>query len=242
MTGCSQAIAQVVSPSQSPQPTAATSIVPTNTRTIIPSEISTPTITHTPTTTLTPSLTPTTTITPTPTKEVPRAVAMVRAFCRYGPGKAYLYAHELKQSDGGEVQGRNYSGTWLWIKPDNLDWNCWTAASVVEVTGNIKLVHVVQTRLPHSTLYQAPEEVGAARDGDSVKVYWSAVWMTKDDDRGYLIEATICQNGQLISVAVQTNKTSYEFTDERSCSGDSSGKLYTVEKHGYTDPVDIPWP
>jgi hypothetical protein len=166
----------------------------------------------------------------------------VRAFCRYGPGKAYLYAHELKQGDGGEVQGRNYSGTWLWIKPDNLDWNCWTAASVVEVTGIIKLVHVVHTRLPHSTLYQAPEEVGSVRDGDTVKVYWSAVWMTEDDDRGYLIEATICQNGQLISVAVQTNKTSYEFSDERTCSGSSHGKLYTVEKHGYTDPVDIPWP
>jgi hypothetical protein len=166
----------------------------------------------------------------------------MRAFCRYGPGKAYLYAHELRQGDGADVDGRNYSGTWLWIKPDNLDWHCWTAASVVEAIGNIKLVHVVHTRLPHSTLYNAPKEVGAVRDGDTVTVYWSDVWMTKDDDRGYLIEATICQNGQLLSVAVQTDKTSYEFSDERACSGSSHGKLYAVEKHGYTDPVDIPWP
>ena len=36
--------------------------------------------------------------------------------------------------------------------------------------------------------------------------------------------------------------TSATITDEPGCSGPSEGKLYTVEKHGYTEPVDIPWP
>jgi hypothetical protein len=36
--------------------------------------------------------------------------------------------------------------------------------------------------------------------------------------------------------------TSYTFTDGPGCSQPSGGKLYTVEKHGYTSPVDIPWP
>jgi len=75
-----------------------------------------------------------------------------------------------------------------------------------------------------------------------VIITWSKVWMTEDDDRGYLIEATVCQNGGLVSTAVQTNDTSYTFTDETSCGGGSGGRLYTVEKHGYTDPVEIPWP
>jgi hypothetical protein len=66
--------------------------------------------------------------------------------------------------------------------------------------------------------------------------------MTDDDNRGYLIEANICQNGVLIFVAVQTYDNYYEFVDEAGCGGLSSGKLYTVEKHGYTDPEDIPWP
>jgi len=66
--------------------------------------------------------------------------------------------------------------------------------------------------------------------------------MTEDDFRGYMIEATVCQNGNLIWMAVATNETYYEFTDESGCSAPSSGLLYAVEKHGYTDPIPIPWP
>jgi hypothetical protein len=83
---------------------------------------------------------------------------------------------------------------------------------------------------------------GPTRSGNQVTVSWEAVWMTEDDDRGYLIEATICQNGVLIPIAVQTDSTSYTFTDDQNCSGESRGRLYTVEKHGYTTPVEIPWP
>jgi hypothetical protein len=43
-------------------------------------------------------------------------------------------------------------------------------------------------------------------------------------------------------MAVHTDDTSYVLTDESGCSGDSGGLLYTVEKHGYTDPVKIEWP
>jgi hypothetical protein len=41
---------------------------------------------------------------------------------------------------------------------------------------------------------------------------------------------------------VATMDTFYEFTDETGCAERSNGLLYTVEKHGYTDPVTIPWP
>ena len=165
-----------------------------------------------------------------------------QAFCRYGPGKAYLYSHGLYENDHVQIDGRSPSARWLWVKPDNLERHCWAAASVMEVTGDVHSAPVVTTQLPHSTLYGPPEEVEADRDGDQVTVYWSRVWMTEDDDRGYLIEATVCQGGGLVSVAVQTNDTSYTFTDEKGCGGDSGGRLYTVEKHGYTDPVEIPWP
>ena len=166
----------------------------------------------------------------------------MQAFCRYGPGKAYLYSHGLYEGDLAEIHGRNFNSRWLWIKPYNLDRHCWAAASVMEVVGDVSGLPVVQTRLPQSTLYGPPEDVQAYRDGDRVVVTWNRVDMTLDDDRGYLIEANICQNGQLVWVAVQTNDTSYEFNDEQSCPAASIGKLYTVEKHGYTDPVEIPWP
>lgn len=210
--------------------------VPTATHSPTPTGTNTPTITPTPTSTLTPS------ITPTPTYDFPDVEVLMQANCRYGPGTAYLYAHGLYEGDRGEVNGRNYSGTWLWIKPENLDWHCWVAASVVEIEGDISTVAVHRSSLPHSTLYGPPQNVQATRDGDRVVVSWNAVWMTEDDDRGYLIEATICQNGNLISVAVQTDRSAYEFSDEKNCSGASGGRIYTVEKHGYSDPVVIPWP
>ena len=166
----------------------------------------------------------------------------MQANCRYGPGKAYLYAWGMYPGDTGTVWGRNYSGTWLWIQPNNINYQCWIAASVVEIHGDIFTLRVASVRLPHSTLYSSPEGVTAVRNGDSVTVSWQAVNMTEDDNRGYMIEANVCQNGNLIWMAVATMDVFYTFTDEQSCTQDSNGLLYTVEKHGYTDPVPIPWP
>jgi hypothetical protein len=111
----------------------------------------------------------------------------------------------------------------------------------VEVGGDVFSVTVYFPPLPKSVLYDAPDIVTASRQGDEVTVDWEAVWMTVDDFRGYMIEAKVCQNGNLISVAVHTDGTSYTFQDETGCGG-SSGRLYAVEKHGYTDSVSIPWP
>lgn len=166
----------------------------------------------------------------------------MQANCRYGPGTAYLYSHGLYQGDRAEAHGRNASGAWLWIKPENLNRHCWAAASVVESDREFSGLPVVQTRLPRATLYGPPQNVLATRQGDRVSIRWDRVEMTEDDDRGYLIEATLCQGGGLTFVAVRTDETSYELVDEPGCSGESGGRLYTVEKHGYIDPVIIEWP
>lgn len=216
--------------------------IPVPTNTPIPTATHTPTVTPTQTPTLTPTITSTPTITPTPTFDFPDARIQMQANCRYGPGQAYLYAHGLYAGDQAEIHGRNYSGTWLWIKPENLDWHCWASSAVMEISGDVFTVVVVQRQLPYSTLYGPPSDVDADRDGSLVTVRWEPVWMTEDDDRGYLIEANICQDGSLVPVAVHTDGHSYEFVDEPGCATPSSGLLYTVEKHGYTDPVQIPWP
>ncbi len=166
----------------------------------------------------------------------------MQAFCRYGPGTAYLPAADLYEGDHGIVWNRNYSGTWLWVRFDKLHYACWVAASVLAIDGDVFTVLVYFPPLPKSTLYGPPENVQAQRNGDQVLVTWKKVWMTEDDFRGYMIEARICQNGFLIDVAVQTNSPSYTFNDSQDCNNSSSGKLYAVEKHGYTDPVNIPWP
>ncbi len=223
-------------PTPSPDPTETAAPSPTPTQTV------SPTASKTATQTLTPSITPTPTISLTPTIERPQAAARMQAFCRYGPGTAYLYSHGLYEGDRVQIDGRSYSSNWLWVKPENLDRHCWAAASVLEVEGDLTRVPVVTTQLPHSNFYGPPGDVQADRDSDQVTISWNRVNMTQDDDRGYLIEATICQNSQLLAVAVQTGDNSYAFSDEGGCSVESGGKLYTVDKHGYSDPVNIPWP
>ena len=137
---------------------------------------------------------------------------------------------------------RNYAGTWLWVRFDKLNYACWVAASLTDIEGDIFSVSNYFPPLPKSKLYGPPQKVVATRNGDQVVVTWEEVWMTEDDDRGYLIEAKVCQNGYLIDIAVHTDRVSYTFLDEKGCDGESKGRLYAVEKHGYTDPVQIPWP
>jgi len=227
-----------VTSTRTPAPTTTHTLVPTST----PTPTLTSTVTRTPTQTATPTQSLTPTITPTPTFTFPTITTLMQANCRYGPAKAYLYAWGMYPGDTGTVWGRNYSGTWLWIQPDNINYPCWIAASVVEIHGDIFTVRVASVRLPQSTLYGPPQGVSAVRDGDSVTVSWQPVNMTEDDNRGYMIEANVCQNGNLLWMAVATMDNSYTFTDETTCSNPSNGLLYTVEKHGYTDPVPIPWP
>ncbi len=230
---------QTATPSQTDTLTATPSLIPTSTPTPSP----TPTLTKTATKTLTASITPTPTISPTPTIDFPQVtVKEANAHCRYGPGKAYLHAADLYAGDHGLVWHRNYSGTWIWVRFDKLNYACWVAASVTDIEGDILSVSAYFPPLPKSTLYGPPQKVIATRNGDTVVVIWDEVWMTEDDDRGYLIEAKICRNGYFIDVAVHIEGTSYTFTDEKGCVGEPKGKLYTVEKHGYTASVPIPWP
>ncbi len=216
-----------VIPTDTPTPTFTLTVTPTSTAT------ATSTATHTPT------------ITQTPTPDTPYLTVAMQAHCRYGPGKAYLHAADLYPGDFALIDGKSGSGSWLWIQPEGISYHCWVAKSVVDVQGDLSTVPFVPTRLPMSVagLYLPPEKVWADRDADSVTIHWSDVWMTVDDDRGYLIEASVCQNGSRFTVALWTDRTSYEIQDDRKgCAGQSSGKLYAVEKHGYLQPLEIPWP
>lgn len=223
-------------------------ITPTNTPTytITPTLSSTPTITptitNTPTLTSTPTISTTPTITLTPTFDFPDGIVLQQANCRYGPGTAYLFASGLFPGDKVEIWGRNSSGTWLWVQPDSIKYQCWVAASMLNISGDVNSVWVKSVNLPHSTLYGPVQRVYAKRSGNEVSVTWEPVRMTVDDDRGYLIEANLCQNGILIWQAVHTDTPGYIFVDESGCSTPSSALLYVVEKHGYTDPIQIPWP
>ncbi|MCH7662293.1 MAG: hypothetical protein IH859_00275 [Chloroflexi bacterium] len=226
-------------PSATPTPTYTATITPAATSSYTPtlSLTSTPTITPTPTLTLTPS------ITPTPTFDFPDALARVQAFCRYGPGTAYLHSYGLAASEHVEIHNRNQWGDWLWVKPDNLDRRCWVSASVLDITGDIFSVVVYESALPKTTFVGPPTGVYTVREDNLVTVYWNETVPNKlADKRGYLLEVWVCQNGSFFWMAVQTDKIFYKFRDGPGCAGTSSGLLYTAEKHGYSAAVILVWP
>jgi len=220
---------------------------PAATLTFTPTETHTPTITLTPTETLTPTPTFTPTITATPTYAFPTVTVNKQAHCRYGPSVAYLHAADLFIGDTGTVRGRYIYSNWLYIKFDKLNYFCWVAPSVVDVAGDVKQIAYKELDLQSigSNMYGPPTGVSVVRVGKDVLISWNQVNMTKDDDRGYLLELFVCQNGNYIwwtDSYPDQYKTSYEVRDEAGCSLPSSGKLYTVEKHGFSQPVILNWP
>jgi uncharacterized protein YraI len=219
------------------------------TRTFTSTRTFTPTLTFTSTATLTPTITDTPTITFTPTYNFPKVrVNVANLACRYGPSTAYLYALDLHEGDTGVVWGRHANSVWLYVKMDNLPIPCWVHPYYLDIEGDITKMMYQEVRLPMTdALYHSPEKVWAERDTstNTVTVYWSEVWMTEDDDRGYFLDVWVCQGGNFVWVPVCIPNqyiTEHSFQDEPGCAQPSGGKLYTVEKHGYTTPVDIPWP
>ncbi len=236
-------------------PTATPTLLPSPTDTQTPQPSSTATVTLTPTITPTPTqtLTPTQSLTPTPTLsptfDFPKVVVTVAAAsCRYGPNKAYLYAADLYQGDRGEVRSRWYLNGWLRVKFDKLNYQCWVAPSVIEVTGDLNTVIVLNqidlTRIG-TNQYGPPQGLSASRSSDQVTINWNQMQMTADKDRGYFIDMFVCQNGAYLWWPVSfpdQYTTSYTVTDQAGCPSPSGGVIYTVEKHGYSQPETIPWP
>ncbi len=242
LSGCAGGLPFLATPTPTP------TLPPTHTPTLTPSPTSTatetPTITPSPTATLTPTETETPTITPTPTFALPTGVVKVgQAFCRYGPGKNYLPANDLVQGDAVVIGGKDFTGNWLWVKPERIGRYCWSATSNFEISGDLKTVIVQQTNLPKSTFVNPPTGAGASRDGNQVTISWDpADYIPVGDRRGYLLEVFLCQNGVYIFYALHTDGTSYTVTDDSGCGTPSKGLLYIAEKHGYSEPVVIPWP
>ncbi|HLE91260.1 MAG TPA: hypothetical protein VI753_08930 [Anaerolineales bacterium] len=219
----------------------------TPTATAASTKTSTGTLTLTPTETRTPTPAFTPTITATPTFAFPTVTVNKQAHCRYGPSVAYLHAADLYPGDVGTVRGRYIHGNWLYIKFDKLNYFCWVAPSVVDVVGDVSTVAYKELNLQSigSNMYGPPKNVTAVRDGNKVTISWEQVKMTLDDDRGYLLELFVCQDTIYMwwtDSYPDQYSTSYTIRDETGCAEPSSGKLYTVEKHGFSEPVNIPWP
>ena len=238
-------------PTNSPVPSRTSTAIPTATPTITQTAAPThtPTVTYTPTPQYTPSITPTPSHTPTPSL-VPTfapiaAKVLVQSNCRYGPGAAYLYEWGLFPDVRVDIVGRNDIGTWAYVEPWTYFDRCWVNSEFLEIRGDLRDAPPYYSRLPFGELYNPPTNVRASRNGDEVVIAWDPVWMTTDDDRGYLIETWLCRDGQLLFTPLQTRQyqeTTITVQDETGCQLPSGGRVYTAEKHGYTQWILVVWP
>jgi hypothetical protein len=175
----------------------------------------------------------------------PEGTVLLQASCRYGPGAAYLYEWGLYPGDFVWILNRNEDGSWVYVKPITYNNECWVKAELLQVRGDIGSLEEYYSPLPQGYLYKPIHYVVAIRKGDEVEIAWEPVWMTEDDDRGYLIEAWVCQNGKFIFLPINYfpyTKTFAVIVDEPGCSETSHARIYTVEKHGYLPWVPILWP
>jgi hypothetical protein len=229
----------VASAAASPLPSATVTVAPTPSETLSPSPSPTASATHTPPPTNTP------TITPTPTYAVLRMQVKIRAQCRYGPGWPYLYKYGLVVGSNMEVIGRNENGTWALVQAINGNNPCWVRADLIETQGDIMNVAPTGFKLPMSPYYGPLKAASAVREGAKVTVYFSRFRVSAGNDSGqypHMIEAWLCQDGKLEFTPYGTYEDYAFFEDEPGCSAPSHARIYGVEKHGYTRPIEIPWP
>jgi hypothetical protein len=187
--------------------------------------------------------------TQTPLLIVPYLDGIVKelSHCRYGAGAAYISEWGLNPGDSVRILNRNGDGTWVYVKPITYNNECWVKASLLDYKGNVNSLEEYYAPLPYvyTYLYKPVQYVIVIRNGNEVIINWDPVWMTEDDDRGYLIEAWVCQDGKFVFLPINyfpyTNTTA-KIQDEPGCLQESHARFYTVEKHGYMPFIEIPWP
>lgn len=221
-----------ITPSPSATATATQTFTPTLTFTSIPTD--TPTVSDTPS----PTNTPTITLTSTPESATAEAEGNVN--CRWGPSKVYLAAGLFREGAVAQVDGRDYGGNWLWIQMEGFAYHCWVSASAVIFSGDLDSVSYGPMDPPINSSVASATGASATRDGDKVVVTWNAA--SPAVDLHYLVKANICNGTYVLEWVDVTTKTSYTLQDKSGCSGNSSAKLYVVNKLGYSSPVPIPWP
>jgi hypothetical protein len=167
--------------------------------------------------------------------------------CRFGPGVMYLYKFGIFQETVMEIIGRLETSSWVLVQAMGGDNPCWVNGDYMEIRGEIGHVEVVD---PHKVLawspyYNALTSVSAQRNGDEVTVFWDPLYLRAGDSSEqvpYVVEAWVCQDGEIIFDPVGAYSTAAVVVDQAGCQEESHIRVFAAEKHGYTQwvVVDIP--
>ena len=220
--------------------------------TLTPTLTITATLTDTPTVTETPTPEESLTPTITPTYAILRGqVNVEKVSCRYGPGPDYLYLYGLRQGANQDVIGRTDTGTWVLTRAHGDTISCWVKTDLLDLNGDVMSVEMVYPDkfklLPSSQVYRFPWNVAAVRNGDKVGISWESDERRPGDEERpgavtQMVEVWTCKDGQVTFTPIGTSDHQVTVTDEAGCAEPSHGRVYFVEKHGYTGPSEIPWP
>jgi hypothetical protein len=115
----------------------------------------------------------------------------------------------------------------------------------MDVKGDVMAVAPTYIPLPASPYYAPLSGVSAYREGQDVVISWNPFALRAGDETAsppYLVEAWVCLEGQLVFTPIGSYTETVRIKDEAGCSEVSHGRVYLVEKHGYTRAVEIPWP
>ncbi|PKN86919.1 MAG: hypothetical protein CVU46_06245 [Chloroflexi bacterium HGW-Chloroflexi-8] len=222
-------------------------VIWTDTHTPSPQPTMTSTSTRTPS--ITPTLTSTSTPSPTPTYSILRGeVIAEHVSCFYGPHKSYLYKYGLLGGSNLEIIGRNVDTNYIEIRATGGTNPCWMNSEWMNIKGDINVIEPIDPKdivLPESPYYGPLTGVQAVRNGKIVTISWNLLAISPGKDSlqyPYLVETWLCQNGKIVFFPIGSWTNSIDVEDQTGCIEPSYARVYGVEKHGYTPPVEIPWP
>jgi len=152
----------------------------------------------------------------------------------------YLFSALLTEGSSARVEGRNYASTWLWVQIEGFAYRCWLAASAVVIRGDINTVPTVPTDPPNNPSVPPPTGVTATRNKNKVTITWNPA--PPAVDLHYLVQTQTCNGQYVIEWVDTTTNSAYTVEDKTTCNETSSGKVFTVNKLGYSTGVKIPWP
>jgi hypothetical protein len=168
--------------------------------------------------------------------------------CFYGPSKAYLYKYGLLGGNRLEILGILKDTGYFHVKAIGGSNPCWMNMQFMDVQGDMALLQPIdplEVKLPFSPYYGALDSVVATRNGNDVTISWSPMDLRAGDDseqEPYLVETWVCQGGSVVFIPFGVYETEVTVLDEPGCSQLSFGRVYGVEKHGYTPYLKIGWP
>jgi hypothetical protein len=105
-----------------------------------------------------------------PAVTTPTVKAKVNANCREGPGMNFEVYGNLLEGEEAEIKGRLSDNSWLLVALVGRSSNCWIAASILDVRGDLDTVTVAGASQPPASESSSADEPSSAEEPPAVDI------------------------------------------------------------------------